>query len=82
MPVSVHGHHGLMDTYHVGLFIDKFQELLNDKYKQAHTANKWYSVCGFGFADFQFSSSRRFVACKKDQPISGRYMNNNSIVHL
>lgn len=29
MPVSVHGHHALMDGYHVGLFIDKFQELLN-----------------------------------------------------
>ncbi|MDD2197835.1 MAG: chloramphenicol acetyltransferase [Bacteroidales bacterium] len=31
MPVSVHGHHGLMDAYHVSLFVDKFQELLNDK---------------------------------------------------
>ncbi len=29
MAVSVHGHHGLMDGYHVGLFIDRFQELLN-----------------------------------------------------
>lgn len=31
MSVSIHGHHGLMDGYHVGLFIDKFQELLNVK---------------------------------------------------
>lgn len=30
MPISIHGHHGLMDGYHVGLFIDKFQELLNN----------------------------------------------------
>lgn len=30
MSVSVHGHHALMDGYHVGLFIDKFQFLLND----------------------------------------------------
>lgn len=29
MPVSIHVHHGLMDGYHVGLFIDKFQSLLN-----------------------------------------------------
>lgn len=28
MPVSVHAHHGLMDGYHAGLFIDCFQELL------------------------------------------------------
>lgn len=31
MPISIHGHHALMDGYHVGLFIDKFQELLNDQ---------------------------------------------------
>lgn len=30
MPVSIHGHHALMDGYHVGLFIDKFQDLLNN----------------------------------------------------
>ncbi len=30
MPVSIHGHHALMDGYHVGLFIDKFQDLLNE----------------------------------------------------
>ena len=30
MPVSIHGHHGLMDGYHVGLFADRFQELLNE----------------------------------------------------
>ena len=29
MPVSVHVHHALMDGYHLGLFIDKFQKLLN-----------------------------------------------------
>ncbi|MGE0076444.1 MAG: CatA-like O-acetyltransferase [Bacteroidales bacterium] len=29
MPVSVHVHHALMDGYHVGLFIDKYQELMN-----------------------------------------------------
>ncbi len=28
IPVSIHGHHALMDGYHVGLFIDKFQGLL------------------------------------------------------
>jgi chloramphenicol O-acetyltransferase type A len=29
MPVSIHVHHGLMDGYHVGLFVDKFQRLMN-----------------------------------------------------
>ena len=29
MPVSIHVHHGLMDGYHVGLFIDTFQQLMN-----------------------------------------------------
>lgn len=29
MPVSIHVHHALMDGYHVGLFVEKFQELLN-----------------------------------------------------
>jgi chloramphenicol O-acetyltransferase type A len=29
IPVSIHVHHGLMDGYHVGQFIDHFQELLN-----------------------------------------------------
>jgi len=29
MPVSVHGHHGLMDGYHVGLFFDEFQNALD-----------------------------------------------------
>lgn len=29
MPVSVHVHHGLMDGYHVGLFADAFQKLMN-----------------------------------------------------
>ena len=29
MPVSIHVHHALMDGYHVGLFVDRFQEALN-----------------------------------------------------
>lgn len=29
MPVSIHVHHGLMDGYHTGLFVDRFQELMN-----------------------------------------------------
>ncbi len=29
MPVSVHVHHGLMDGYHVGHFIDNFQKIIN-----------------------------------------------------
>ncbi|MEO6488950.1 MAG: chloramphenicol acetyltransferase [Ferruginibacter sp.] len=29
MPVSIHAHHGLMDGYHVGQFVDTFQELMN-----------------------------------------------------
>lgn len=29
MPVSIHVHHGLMDGYHVGRFIDLFQETMN-----------------------------------------------------
>lgn len=31
MPISIHGHHGLMDGYHVGLFVDRFQELMNEE---------------------------------------------------
>ena len=31
MPVSIHSHHALMDGYHVGWFVDKFQDLLNGK---------------------------------------------------
>ena len=31
MPVSIHGHHALMDGFHVGLFVDKFQNLLNEE---------------------------------------------------
>ena len=30
MPISVHVHHGLMDGYQVGLFIDNFQKLMNE----------------------------------------------------
>lgn len=29
MPVSIHVHHALMDGYHVGVFVDRFQQLLN-----------------------------------------------------
>jgi len=29
LPVSIHAHHGLMDGYHVGKFLDTFQNLLN-----------------------------------------------------
>ena len=29
MSMSIHGHHGLMDGYHVGQFVDYFQELMN-----------------------------------------------------
>lgn len=29
MPVSIHAHHGLMDGYHIGLFIEAFQHLMN-----------------------------------------------------
>jgi chloramphenicol O-acetyltransferase type A len=29
MPVSIHVHHGLADGYHVGLFVERFQELMN-----------------------------------------------------
>ena len=30
MPVSIHVHHGLMDGYHVGQFIDLFQQAMNE----------------------------------------------------
>lgn len=29
MPVSIHVHHGLGDGYHIGLFANRFQELMN-----------------------------------------------------
>lgn len=29
LPISVHAHHGLMDGYHVGMFLQAFQNLLN-----------------------------------------------------
>jgi chloramphenicol O-acetyltransferase type A len=29
MPISIHGHHGLMDGYHVGRFLEAFQDLMN-----------------------------------------------------
>ena len=29
MPMSIHVHHGLMDGFHVGQFVDCFQELIN-----------------------------------------------------
>lgn len=31
MPISVEGHHGLMDGRHIAAYLDKFQELLNLK---------------------------------------------------
>ena len=31
MPVSIHVHHGLMDGYHVGLFTEQFQKLMNQE---------------------------------------------------
>lgn len=30
MPISIHGHHALMDGFHVGQFIDYFQKLMNE----------------------------------------------------
>lgn len=30
MPMSIHVHHGLMDGYHVGQFVEIFQELMNE----------------------------------------------------
>jgi chloramphenicol O-acetyltransferase type A len=30
MSMSIHAHHGLMDGYHVGQFVDCFQELMNE----------------------------------------------------
>lgn len=30
MPVSIHVHHALMDGFHLGQFIERFQELLNE----------------------------------------------------
>jgi chloramphenicol O-acetyltransferase type A len=29
LPMSIHAHHGLMDGYHVGQLVDRFQELMN-----------------------------------------------------
>lgn len=29
MPVSIHGHHALMDGYHVGKYIEEFEKLMN-----------------------------------------------------
>ncbi|KAA1246360.1 chloramphenicol acetyltransferase [Aquimarina sp. RZ0] len=29
LPISIHVHHGLMDGYHVGLYLEEFQQLLN-----------------------------------------------------
>jgi len=30
MPISVHVHHGLADGYHVGLFLEKLQQFMNE----------------------------------------------------
>lgn len=35
MPMSVHAHHGLMDGWHVGQYIDRFQELMNNSGQRA-----------------------------------------------
>jgi len=32
MSVSIHVHHGLMDGYHVGLFVDEFQRNMNEEF--------------------------------------------------
>ena len=29
MPIAIFGHHGLLDGYHIGLYLEKFQNLLN-----------------------------------------------------
>ncbi|MCT4587216.1 MAG: CatA-like O-acetyltransferase [Carboxylicivirga sp.] len=31
MPVSIHVHHALVDGYHVGQFVEKYQRLMNEK---------------------------------------------------
>ena len=31
MAISIHGHYALMDGVHLGLFVDKFQVLLNNE---------------------------------------------------
>ena len=33
LPVSIHVHHGLVDGYHVGLFVEQFQTLMNSTNK-------------------------------------------------
>ena len=30
MSVSIHAHHGLMDGFHIGLFAERFQGLMNE----------------------------------------------------
>jgi chloramphenicol O-acetyltransferase type A len=30
MSVSIHVHHALVDGYHVGLYVDRFQALMNE----------------------------------------------------
>ena len=39
MPISIHVHHGLADGYHVGLFLEKLQELLNPSFHKITDAN-------------------------------------------
>ncbi|MEL6943777.1 MAG: CatA-like O-acetyltransferase, partial [Bacteroidota bacterium] len=31
MPVSIHAHHALMDGFHVGQYIERFQKLMNEE---------------------------------------------------
>ncbi|XLS27698.1 CatA-like O-acetyltransferase [Flavobacteriaceae bacterium M23B6Z8] len=37
MPVSVHVHHAMMDGYHVGLFVEKLQQILNEELIKSRT---------------------------------------------
>jgi len=31
MPVSIHAHHALVDGYHIGLFVEEFQKLMEKR---------------------------------------------------
>lgn len=37
MPVSVHVHHAMMDGYHVGLFVEKLQQILDEELIKSRT---------------------------------------------
>ena len=34
LPISIHVHHALVDGYHVGLFIEEFQTILNQNFSR------------------------------------------------